>query len=372
MNEATFIKMSIKSWHFKLNKYVYGDKIINSGMNNLCPYFWLLIGAFFWVPFMAPIDFIFVKPIKTLIKKNKAKSEMKIEKWLRNLSFEYASIIWDNYGLFTAIGIFSLPKFLKIKSGFDYFLRYKDIHSFTDKEWAKIREDYSEIKSKKYLSIQKEIDNHKKKKNADFDKKIMINKKIDIFLNIIPNMFKNLFQKIKNIFTFNSVSKIVKTTKKVVGLLITSCIAFVLYFIVNFFTFIVLYIIENWGQFLDGLITSGIILGTGSVTFIFCYFLIELIEKIKRYRMLGKKSFFFDIIYFIFVQIIWSIINYLIILPIKFIFYSIIWKTICIAIIKNSLISFWDGLCSINSIFGEYFGRTKGDYCPGIEWSDEK
>ena len=56
MSEKANVKLSTRSWHYKLIKFILGSIAPTPGnMHNLCPYFWLMIFSIIVFPIVAPI-----------------------------------------------------------------------------------------------------------------------------------------------------------------------------------------------------------------------------------------------------------------------------------------------------------------------------
>lgn len=56
MSEKASVKLSTKSWHYKLIKFILGSAAPTPyNMHNLCPYFWLLVFSLLATPFVAPV-----------------------------------------------------------------------------------------------------------------------------------------------------------------------------------------------------------------------------------------------------------------------------------------------------------------------------
>jgi len=54
--KAKLIKLSSKSWHYKLIMFMFSKIVPDpSSMRNLCPYFWMLIAALLISPFVFPV-----------------------------------------------------------------------------------------------------------------------------------------------------------------------------------------------------------------------------------------------------------------------------------------------------------------------------
>jgi hypothetical protein len=64
---------------------------------------------------------------------------------------------------------------------------------------------------------------------------------------------------------------------------------------------------------------------------------------------------------------------YILWVPVKFFFYTFLWNIVIVNVamfIYKILSSFVKGLANSTGVFGEYFGASYSDYCPGIEWVD--
>lgn len=384
-NKLPLIVLSKNSWHFKLNRYVFGTKIINTTMNNLCPYFWLMIAAMLLVPFVGILDIFINRPINFVIDQVSKHMDKTIKNWSDNLTEEEAaSIWWYGDGYLNYSNFYSIPKYIQ---------RLDDDESYSLlKRWA-MKKLNIDITTKEGQDAWKE---YVRKKDADITArreaqskrndelyKLQLKRelkarqreeKITNFMNSIAKPFNAFFSMIRKAFTVNSAGKILKITKKVVGALITGGLVVGLFYIVQLMVYLIMLIAGIWNgaAVFEFLIQLGIGLLIVIAMVAIIYFSIVGIKKLITIYQKGDKQYYaIDALIWIAQYLIWAPAKYLIWYPIYFIFVSFFWNTLCLAIFWNSLTSFWRGLLSVTGIFGEYFGRSKGDYCPGFEWKEE-
>jgi hypothetical protein len=194
--------------------------------------------------------------------------------------------------------------------------------------------DWRERMNKEFESIEREK-RRKKQQNYESTQKV-----------------SKVFEDIKD--TVLSFSTIIKWTKRAVGLLITVIGLFLTFHVVNFCSRVILWLVENWNWHVFFQVIIGIIAGAVLVTLI--YLIVCWIELIKEK---GLKLWYVKLVY-------WPC-YYVIYLPIKI----ILWKFLIVTIIAGGCVLIWKSFISFLGIFGEYFGASYTDYCPGIEWKDE-
>ena len=176
------------------------------------------------------------------------------------------------------------------------------------------------------------------------------------------------------------VNMIVKRTKQFMGAIVTLLILALTFVVVNYVALALMvaadWCISNWMVFAG--------LGLVAVAIGILYLLYVLVTSwlqnvVNRYER-GKRVWYIEpfiyliwypikyialAIAFVVVKIIWAII--------KFIFYTAIFcyffKPIGLFIAKI-FVGLAKGIGSSSGIFGEYFGASYSDYCPGIEWTD--
>lgn len=384
MADLSLIKLKTTDWHFKLNAYVYGNKIINANLRNLCPYFWMLIAAIPIAPIKFILSILFVKPIKLVKKFFKDKTITKIKNWINSADEAILTSIWqwsDGY-VSTNGKKYNAPSSLyKLSDSEKFQLQYEyaktklniDLKTESGREaW----EDYlNKLREKRYKlqqKLEKEYKQRCEKERIREEKAKIRHQKIIKFFDSIATPFNWFFKKLKQIFTFNSIGKIVKTIKAITGAIITALIGCLLYLAVQGLTLLIMLIIKNWTAEVTEIMLYVLgVLAAGTILYFIIYGLHLLANKLEeKYRYNGEYPRWFTIIREIATYLIYYPLLYLVYYPIYGIFVSLLWKTICVAIIWNSFKSFFKGLQSVSGVFGEYFGKAKGDFCPGITWED--
>jgi hypothetical protein len=180
-------------------------------------------------------------------------------------------------------------------------------------------------------------------------------------------------------------STIIKRTKQFIGFVI-SCVVLALtvgiVLCLNMFLLVIadgfVWLFTNHSREI-GLVLLGLVASAGIIGL--CAILATWLQSaIAKYK-LGKKSwyvkgFMYSIAYPVtyiakgFLYGCW----YIICVPMIFIFYTCLFKAILAPTAKflyGLTGVFGSTLIGSLGIFGEYFGASKKDYCPGIEWTDE-
>ncbi|MDA3780955.1 MAG: hypothetical protein PF487_12160, partial [Bacteroidales bacterium] len=176
------------------------------------------------------------------------------------------------------------------------------------------------------------------------------------------------------------VNMIVKRTKQFVGLLITLFTLAFTFVAVNYISLGLMvaadWCIAHWKIFL-GILILGI---TGGIIYLIYVLISSLGQAIVNKYKTGKKVWYIEPI----IYVIWYPTKYIVMgisflvvnilwIPIKFIFYTFLFKWLLKPIgifIGKLTVSIVKGIASSTGIFGEYFGASYSDYCPGIEWTD--
>jgi len=173
---------------------------------------------------------------------------------------------------------------------------------------------------------------------------------------------------------------IVKRTKQFVGAVVTLVILAATFIVVNYVSLALMVaadaIIAGGWKILLGFVAAAAVVGI-------CYLLWILISSwgqavVNKYRR-GKKVWYIEP----FIYLVWLPIKYLALaiafivakilwIPIKFIFYTCIWGVIawCGRGLGRMFLSLGRGIVGSTGIFGEYFGASYSDFCPGLEWVD--
>ena len=186
----------------------------------------------------------------------------------------------------------------------------------------------------------------------------------------------------RNTFTVRRgrVNMIVKRTKQFVGLIVTVGILAGTFVAVNYIALALMvaadWCIANWIIFV---VLALIAVGIGIAYLLYVLissWLQTIFNKYRRGRKLWYVEPFVYLIYyplkyiviaiaFLAIWVIWT--------PIKFIFYTLLFKWFLKPIglfIARMAVGLFKGVVGSGGVFGEYFGASYSDYCPGIEWTD--
>jgi len=365
--EKAGIQLSVNSWHYKLIKLVLGGlSPTPQNMHNFCPYFWLLIFSLLTCWFILPIKGLF-KLFSFIINKTE-NFIMKyiilpgVKNWEENLSdfkayciYTYEDTIRKSYQNIliennneNLLGyasnyksILIIYKWWEKKYNEKAFTKKGSIKIETNKfiEWKnKMRQEYDDI------IRQKQID----KKQANI-KSVTIKNNVDNFINNITDIV-------------NSWKFIIKWTKRVVGLLITIGGLILTYYVINILSKGSLWIIEHWDWQIFFIIICSIIFG---LLLILIFNLLT--SWIKLINEKGRKLWYINLIYWpLYILIYW---------PLRIIIYYLIFKLIVknlVNVVISGSILFWRSFMSILGIFGKYGNANYSEYCPGIEWVENK
>ncbi len=169
-----------------------------------------------------------------------------------------------------------------------------------------------------------------------------------------------MFDRIGN--SIRSWKNIIRWTKRVVGLIVTSGLLVGTYFIVSFIGRGILWLVENWNW--------DIVIGIGALAAIIGV-LIGLFYLMKAWVFYiaehGLKLWYAKLIYYpLYFLVYW---------PLKILFFHFFWQLLCVNgwyfIVKGARLV-WGSILGFLGIFGEYFGASYTDYCPGIDWDENK
>lgn len=358
MSEKASVKLSTKSWHYKLIKFVLGSAAPTPwNMHNLCPYFWLLVFSMLALPIVAPFKAIigsfFFLLGKTIDFLESTMIEPLANDWERNL---------------TDLDVFQIFAFQKdLNKNYARIHEYQGERGFSvswwekkygekpvrpDGEWTPKFIEWYERNEKDYenLKVEKQTLEYEeyKRKEARKIKRQEFGGKID---SVVSRIGEEL----------SSWKNIIKWTKRIVGLIITSIGLVGTFFAVSFLSRAILGLISiwSWPVFLGILLVLGLTAALIGIIVLLGHVLTYMSTK-------GRKLWITNILYYIGLGIF---------IPFKFIFYTVLWKLIFRNIgivIKKGAILFWEGFLGFLGIFGEYFGASYTDYCPGIDWEEEK
>jgi len=354
MQEKPGTKISTKSWHFRLMKLVLGSAAPTpSNMHNLCPYFWLVIASIL----ISPI----VLPFKLLFKLGDYLNN-KLTQFFDKFVFEPAATSWEESLTDTDVFlIHELQKkinrsYKRLNSYYDDGLR-STRRDFAQRWWLKNRNN-GEFDLRKWSDWQRECRTtlHDAGHTSFTPKQpSKFSKWLDRFGQKVLTLFDNIGDSLK------SWTNIIKWTKRFVGLLITVAGLFVTYYVVNFGGRGVLWIVEIW----NWMYVAG---GAGFIVFLgFVWGLVYLIKMwIDLISEKGTKLWYVKITYYP--------LKYIIFIPIYFIFFQFLWKFVILNMIYLTVSVaklVWSGILGFLGIFGEYFGASYTDMCPGIEITED-
>lgn len=370
MSEKATVKMSTKSWHYKLVKLVLGSAAPTPyNMHNLCPYFWLMIFSLLVSPIVLPI-----KGVIWVF--------MAIDKGVQN--FVYGSMIvpaaqsWERK--LSDLDVFqiynqdmNIKKIYKKAFGDDD--AYLDRDSFVFDWWEKKYNKKAFSKEEGYRSryntgnfskafekwvaecheaMQEVYAEQSEIERAKREQKVQYEEKISKFRDGIDKWIDKTKEAI------SSWKNIIKWTKRVVGLLVTLMGLVATYFVVNFLGKGVLWLVENWRW--DVVIGVGIGLAAIGIIVLIVYLMRSWIAYMTDK---GTDLWYVKAAYFLAMVIYW---------PFKVLFYHFIFQLLLVNIwfllVKGARL-IWGSFIGFLGIFGEYFGASYTDYCPGIEWEEE-
>jgi len=387
-DKPKLMRVSLKSWHYRLVKFVLGSNAPTpKTMQNGCPYFWLLMFSMFTVSFILLGKLI--KTVLMLIPKLTYKIlEILFDKWIQNMNDETA-YKYDIYGN-------QIPLTSKLYINHSDYEYHDFIYCYIVKKYnINPNDNWNE-----YIKLRTEIeDKYRTKRNQenaiDAQRRLELKKKQDAAYKLqlereakweakmkpIKDAFNKLFSSIAKTFTFNCDWKnIIKRTKQIFGAIITVILLIATFIIVNLLVLTITEIIDLCIVGWTWIAGFGIILLTAGIIIALIILIASWVQKIiDRYNYGNKVWYVQPFIYLIFYPIKYAIFAisyaflYAIWIPIKFIFYTFIFKLILKNVgilVWKALSSLWKNILSSTGVFGEYFGASYSDYCPGIEWTD--
>jgi len=393
-DKPKLMRVSRKSWHYRLMKYILkGNTPTPRDMQNGCPYFWLLIFSMLVLPFK--LLFVAGKSVILLVPKMLFwVLKQMVNSWITSLDDETA------YDMYWGGGEAKMPKTAKIffdnsdDSFFDFFLskKYKDLNkqdpNYEEKrkeiqdKWRTWRDDLDEKRSVQHEETRKRNAERDALKREHDKKRREAQERWDAKMQPFKIWRKETATWFRKTFTVERgrVNMIVKRTKQFMGAVVTLLTLALTFIVVNYVSLALMvaadWCITNWIVFA--------VIGLLAVAVGILYLLYVLVTSwlqnvVNRYER-GKRVWYIEpfiyliwypikyialAIAFVVVKIIWAII--------KFIFYTAIFKYFLKPIglfIAKIFVGLAKGIGSSSGIFGEYFGASYSDYCPGIEWTD--
>jgi hypothetical protein len=402
-DKPKLMRVSLKSWHYRLIKYILRDNAPTpKTMQNGCPYFWLLVLSMIALPFV-----LLFKAVKFIIMLVPGFLFWCLEKfvdlWIQSIDDVMAyEMYWGKYDGSSA----KLPTTAKIffnnsdNDFYDYFIneKYGLDRNVNPEEYKKKKEEISakweefrqEREAKRAKEQQESYERHRKENErvAAINARREANKKVwDARMKPIENGIGNLFASIGKVFVsiYNTIKftgdwkVLIRRTKQVVGAVITLAILVATYFLVNFIAYGIIafvdFSIANWEIYA---ILAGIGVFAG-IVYIVGVVLGSWIQNIVNNYQRGRKVWYIEPLIYLWYGIkyvglgIAYAVVYVLWIPVKFIFYTFLWKVVLVNVglfIWRVLCSLAKGLANSTGVFGEYFGASYSDYCPGIEWTD--
>lgn len=370
------IKLNTKTWHYKLIKFVLGSAAPTpQNMHNLCPYFWLLIFSMFATPFM--LFFGGIAKIFMFIGKQLGNvaiwivDNMLVEPiargWFNGLEDMDILKLYD--GSKYVSPSFHRAKIGKNDAGYDlgtseiinrWFLKtYNRSIWEVDTPDSRSARNYSK-KFIKWKDEQYTIKRRLEAERAESRAKRVASLDLSDFVTSVDRTV----QKTKT--SVQSWTNIIKWTKRVTGGAITAGGLTLVYFVINFIGRGFLWLVENFNGpvVLDRLIIVGIVIGGMALLAGIIYVLKLWVEYVAEQ---GLKLWYVKMLYY---PLFWFIYT-----PLKFIMYDFVFNFVLINLIKGIIGGSkmaWYGILGFFGIFGEYFGASYSDYCPGIEWEENE
>lgn len=359
---AKLVTISDKSLSYRLVKYTFN--IEGKIFKNLCPYFWLVVASWFCVSFVF-ITRVLIDLFQTisdmLYDYTEKMYRKEYENFVRNMSEEdllFYIKYMNQYGYSDCIKnrIENVNFTKKIPS---HIIEYERNHYSIAEDWSRLHGKNPNKLAKKQLKFT----------DGKLEEYIKVN---NLNKSVKPVKVKEV--KTKTEEQKAKAQKIIQNCKAIGGGVITVILLTLTFGIVailtNLLTLLIQFIILNPTFCLEGLIITGIILVLLCVAFILGLLLKPIWEvgfdnvKNNAFELLKWYDYILTVpLYFIYV-IIFSILKFFT----YTLFYNFLWKKI--------IVSTWDGIVttirSCGGIFGEYFGASYSDYCPGIEWEEEK
>jgi hypothetical protein len=410
------MRVSMKSWHYRLIKFVLKDNAPTPRtMQNGCPYFWLLLFSLFVCPFLALWKgFVFL--LLLLPRMLVWLLEKAFDAYMKSLD-DAAAYDYYQSGQYGSTGKnmpLTVKTFFKLSGKDDYSDRNEFIDYFLLEKYnlssEKDPEEYKRMKgelSEKYLTWRKEI----KKRREEQEKKDFIERekrrakllewerrqeirkaKWDALTKPYRDGINGITKSIRQTFTFKMKKvkfdfdwkTIIRTTKQVVGAIITLILLTATYFVVNGIAYGLIaaidWSIHHWKYFAS----MGVMLVIAGIVYVLFIFITGWVQGIVNKYRGGKRVWYIEpLIYVIYYPIKYIVLLiayglfYIIWWPIKFICYTFLFKIVIAPISIFLGVNIWRLLCALGrglknstGVFGEYFSASYTDYCPGLEWVD--
>ena len=396
-DKPKLMRISKKSWHYKLLQFVLRDNAPTPhDMQNGCPYFWLVMFSILVVPFVVLYKAIkevvlFVPKILFWILKQLVKA------WIAGLDDTAAYELKEN----GRYGQTKLPKTAKMffdESNEDFFsLFMAEKYDVEDRNDPKFAEKQAEMREK-WRAWREDLDkrrteqriiNDKKEREAKERKAIQAKRRRkaeaewEELMQPWRTWRKETAATLRSTFTVERGRRnsIVKRTKQFVGGVVTLIILTATFFVVNYISLGLMVIMDGvvdggWKIFLGLAVAAAV----GGILYLLYILISSWGQDVVNKYNAGKKVWYIEpVIYlvwipikyiavaiaYVFVNIIWAFL--------KFVFYTVIFRYFLKPVglfIGRGFVSLAKGLVGSTGIFGEYFGASYSDFCPGLEWVD--
>jgi len=394
-DKPKLMRISKKSWHYRLLQYVLKDNVPTPhDMQNGCPYFWLVLFSMLVVPFI--VIFKTVKWVIFLIPEALFwVLEQMVNSWLAGLDDE-AAYEFEYNGRYGKTKMPTTAKIFFDKTDDDFFQlflskkykvkksdpKYAEKRAEIEGKWKVWREDLDKRREEQEARNSEKEKERRRLKEIHDQKRRESEARWEKRMQPIEEGFANIGAWFRKTFTVERGRRnmIVKRTKQFVGAVVTLVVLTATFFAVNYISLALMvaadWCIANWLVFV---VLALIGIGCGVL-----YLLYVLISSwgqtvVNKYNR-GKKVWYIEpLIYlvwypvkylaiaiaFVVVKIIWAII--------KFIFYTLLFNWFLKPIglfIGRGCVTLAKGVIGSTGIFGEYFGASYSDFCPGLEWVD--
>ena len=382
------MKVSMKSWHYSLVKYVLGSSAPTpQTLQNGCPYFWILMFSLIAVTFkvigigLLEVIILFPKMFFSLLEysfnswvdsvdENALYSMTYTDRRIDMLKIPLTSKMYLKHGG-NKYGTELLSKFITKKYSLEwnseeYNQRYEEIR----KKWDAWYTERAEINRANNLRQQAEYRAHEKKRRIAKER---------WEAGILPYVtaIDGLFTAIENYYKeIKSWKNLIKRTKQTVGVIVTALLLWATYVIVSLFSYALMYVIDacitNWVVF----VALGLIVAAAGIIYLLYIFVRGWLDGVVSKYKFGKKVWYIEpFIWTLYYPLKYTVMGivyaglYVIVKPLIFIFYKFIFKIILVSLGKL-LLNIGRGILGSTGIFGEYFQADYSQYCPGLEWTD--
>ena len=386
-NDFKLIKLSKKSWHYRLMRWFLGDNTPNpSNTFNFCRYFWVFMFCLLILtPLYGPIKIaasIIGYFFNQFIKFVEWNAERGLKRWVDKIDKTMAADIHEEgaYGkvpkryrnLDGAVIDAILARWAKNTFGLDWSnLSDRDKIKF---ELRKIQEERAELEqeeNKYWLERQARAERREKKR-----KEILA--KINSKLSFVGDGWDKFTSFVSDLFNYDY-TRMINVAKKTFGILITILFLITAYFLVNFMVFGIIWLTAIVvASIIPILVVFGSLVGVaiiGAIGYLAFNGVVSWGERLIDTYKGGGSIWYIQIFYWgIFKPleyIVYKPLYWFTIIPLNLIFKHVLWDLVVMRWIVPFAIWVWRGFVNFTGIFGIYFSASKGDYCPGIEWEDE-